>query len=722
MSAEVFIKRAKPGELSTGDFVRWNSSGGTAQGRIDRIVRDGTINVPDSDVTINGDEDDPAALITVYRETDDGNEATDVQVGHRFSTLTKIAALRSFDVATLKRAGETEFKEKEDRVVEFSFSSEYPVERGFGLEVLSHEPGAANLQRLNDGAPLLFNHDMNKPIGVVERAYLDKDKKKAYSRVRFSQNPFAQEVLADVRDGIMRNISVGYRINEMEERNNEFVATNWEPYEISVVSVPADPQIGVGRSLLSATTMDAEDANQADSAAQVAPQCKPDLETKMSNAPDLNVVRDEATKKAASAERARIRTITQLCAKHEMGDLSEQLIENGSSIDAAREAVLDKIGAKPVQAVAPVELNQGHKEAYAITDGIRALITGDWSSHGAGFVRELSQEVARSSGVAATSERSFFVPYSAIATRGEYSATGNASDLIATNLLSEDYIDVLRAASPVMGLGVRTMTGLVGDVAIPRMSEASTVAYLSTDSTAITPDEAKFDQVTMTPKNIAALSKYTRQTLLQATPGIEQLIRDDLTRGINIKIDDAIINGTGSAGQPLGIRFTDGINVLNEVASANTGATLTDLKVPIELETLVMSKNASGPNMAYVTSPKLVGILKQLKVTNAGYLWNQDLQAIGRGATPATLNGYPVAVTSNMPTNLPVGNTNNCTGIVFGDFSQAMVGLYGNGLEITVGNDGTDFSKALTSVRAIASFDVAIRHPEAFAFCGTIKA
>ena len=75
--------RAEPGELSVGDFVRWNSSGGTAEGRIDRIERDGTINVPDSDFTVNGDEDDPAALITVYRETDEGNEATDVQVGHR---------------------------------------------------------------------------------------------------------------------------------------------------------------------------------------------------------------------------------------------------------------------------------------------------------------------------------------------------------------------------------------------------------------------------------------------------------------------------------------------------------------------------------------------------------------------------------------------------------------------------------------------------------------
>lgn len=86
--------RAAPDELEVGDFVRWNSAGGTAQGRITRIVRDGDINVPDSDFTITGTPDDPAALIRLYREGEDGWEAQDQQVGHKFSTLRKIANLR----------------------------------------------------------------------------------------------------------------------------------------------------------------------------------------------------------------------------------------------------------------------------------------------------------------------------------------------------------------------------------------------------------------------------------------------------------------------------------------------------------------------------------------------------------------------------------------------------------------------------------------------------
>ncbi len=115
------------------------------------------------------------------------------------------------------------------------------------------------------------------------------------------------------------------------------------------------------------------------------------------------------------------------------------------------------------------------------------MCTGDWSSHGAGLVRELSQEVMRASGLTASSERSFFVPFSAL-TRATYvtSAAANGGNIVATDLMDQDFIEALRDASPVMGLGVRTMTGLVGDVAIPRRSGVASTYYLSTETTAIT--------------------------------------------------------------------------------------------------------------------------------------------------------------------------------------------------------------------------------------------
>jgi HK97 family phage prohead protease len=229
-----------------------------------------------------------------------------------------------------QRAELTTFDEVEDRTYEFPFSSEYPVARYFGNEILSHDVKAADLSRLNDGAPLLFNHNPDRVIGVVERAYIDGKKRRGYARVRFSRNAFAQEILSDVKDGVLRNVSFGYSIDKMEERGSgDFVATAWSPYEVSVVSVPADPGVGIGRSL------------EAEQAASAAPT--PDPIPAMENTtPDLAVVRAEA----AEAERSRIAGISALCDKHNMADLGRQLIESGRSIDDARAAVLDNLDIK----------------------------------------------------------------------------------------------------------------------------------------------------------------------------------------------------------------------------------------------------------------------------------------------------------------------------------------------------------------------------------------
>jgi HK97 family phage major capsid protein len=243
--------------------------------------------------------------------------------------------------------------------------------------------------------------------------------------------------------------------------------------------------------------------------------------------------------------------------------------------------------------------------------------------------------------------------------------------------------------------------------------------YLSTQTTAITQSESTFDQVTLAPKNLAALSKYSRQTLLQGTPGIEELVRRDLTDGINLAIDLGILNGSGSAGQPTGIMQTSGIG---SVAMGTNGAAVTMEKI-VDLEAAVMNVNgAVNPgNVAYLTNYKVLAALKKLRAggstTGDGpFLFNTDGATIGRGPTPGTLNGYPLAPTNQVPSNLVKGTSGSvCSALLMGDFSQAIVGFWGNGLEITVGEDADDFSKALTSVRGIVTYDVAVRDPKSFA-------
>ena len=645
------------------------------------------------------------------------------------------------DLETLELRAEpksVKFKiDEETRTVEFPFSSEKPVNRGhLGDEILDHESRSVDLTRLLDAAPLLFNHDRDKPIGVVEDAYLKN--KRGYVKVRFSNNPFPSEVFNDVKSGILRGVSVGYSVNKtQEESDTAYRVVGWQPMEVSITPLAADPSVGVGRSKevkeenkkevtmsnkQESSNMQAQRINDDVAAAPVASQTQQTLpKEKMTDTPDLSVVRSEERKKAQQEERSRITNISALGAQHGCEDLATSLVESGASIDEARAAVLERIGAKPVETVSQVDMTQEKNIDYKLTTGIRAALTGDWSSKEAGYVRELSQEVERS-GVKKTSERSFLVPYTALTKRATYVVGGatTGGNLVQTDLMADDFIEALRNSSVMMSLGVKALPGLVGDVAIPRRSGVAATYYLSSETTAITQAESTFDQVTMTPKNLAALSKYSRQTLLQATPGIEELIRTDLTDGLNTAVDLGILNGSGSSGQPTGILNTSGIGSV--AIGTNGGAITIETLVDLEEQVLIDNGNVSD-SMAYVTNAKVLAELKKLRAGGSAsgdgsFLFNTDISGIGRGPTPGAVNGNPLAVTNQVPSNLTKGSSSSvCSAVLIGDFSQATVGFYGNGLEITVGEDSDDFSKALTSVRGIISYDVAVRHAESFAAC-----
>jgi len=621
---------------------------------------------------------------------------------------------------------------EEDRTLEFPFSSETPVNRGYlGDEILVHREESIDFSRLNASAPLLFNHNPDIVLGVVQRGYLDKKKKRGMAKVRFAKNAAGEEAFEMVKDGIYRNVSFGYSVNETEEaENGSYRVTNFTPAEISLVSTPADFSVGVGRSIAETVNIATQaeeqpiiekesEQSRSVSASDDAPKVQTTPQPEMTDTPDLSVVRSEAAKKAASEERSRIASITALTAKHGFEDLGRQLVENGSTLDRAREAVLDQIQQKPTPTVNPVDVTQEKNVNYSIGAGIRAVMTGDWSSKEAGFAREISQEVARS-GVKKTSDRSFFVPYSEIfKTRNTYVTSGatTGGNLVATNLLADEFIYSFDNAVKAVGLGIQTMSGLTGDVAIPRQSGKSTVYWLSSETTAITQSESTFDQVTLTPKNAAVLSKYSRQTLLQATPGIDDFIRNDLSQRIAVGVDAGIINGSGSSGQMTGILNQSGVG---SVAGGTNGAAIT-IEHLVNLEKEVLIDNAGGDSMAYLTNAKVLADLKLLRAGgsaagNGSFLWNTDAGRIGRGGTPGIINGYAMDVSNNVPSNLTKGSSSGvCSAVIFGNFSSGILGVWGNGLEIEMGLESDDFAKALQSVRAITTVDFALRQPTSFA-------
>jgi len=153
------------------------------------------------------------------------------------------------EILTREFAFERSKFDESKREVDLAFSSETPVLRGFGYEVLSHAPGSVDLSRLKS---LLWNHDANEFIGGVKNPQIGSDGK-ARATVRFGNSERAKTVAADVRDGVLETVSVGYQILDMERTGEHadgqpiFTATAWRALEVSFVAVPADNNVGVNR-------------------------------------------------------------------------------------------------------------------------------------------------------------------------------------------------------------------------------------------------------------------------------------------------------------------------------------------------------------------------------------------------------------------------------------------------------------------------------------------
>ena len=664
--------RAEPDGLQDGDFVQWDSSGGTAKGKIESIEREGSINVPGTEFTIEATPEDPAALIRIYSEGEDGWEATDTLVGHKFSTLTKIAALRAFEGRKFQRAEMTAFAEMDDRTYEFPFSSENPVARYFGNEVLSHEIKAADLSRLNDGAPLLFNHDVDRVIGVVEMARIDDKVRRGYARVRFSKNEFAQEVLADVKDGILRNVSFGYSIDKMEERDGNFVATAWSPYEISMVSIPADKTVGIGRSLLPTITAASAAPN---------PEHLPNMEIAT---PDLAVVRAEAVE----AERSRIAEISALCDKHKMAELGQQLVESGRSIDEARAAVLDKLNI-PMESVtmqtADIGLSAKESRQFSFLRAINYLANpADRSAReSAAFEIEASDAAAAKLG---RQSRGITIPQDVLRRDLNVATASAGGNLVATELDAGSFIDLLRNASALDQAGATVLTGLTGNVAIPRQSGAAT-AYWVAESGAPTESQQTVDQVSLTPRTVAAFTDYSRRLMLQSSIDVENMIRGDLATVLALKIDYSGLYGTGSSGEPLGLKLTTGIGTETFAAATPTFAET------VALESDVATANALAGSPVYLMNAAMRGGLKtKAKDTGSGlFVMEGDL-----------VNGYRGVLSNQVASN----------DLWFGNFADLIIGYF-SGLDLMV-DPYTHSTSGTIRVVAMQDVDIAVRHPESF--------
>ena len=599
---------------------------------------------------------------------------------------------KRFQLPQLTRAIQTDgiTVDAETRTVEFPFSSEMPVERWFGDEVLSHKSGAADLTRLNDGAPLLFNHNMDEIIGVVEEARIGSDKR-GYARVRFAKTARADEVLGMVNDGILRNVSFGYRIAEMTESvkdgKSTFMATRWEPYEISAVTIPADNSVGFGRS---------DDGDQRDvtvhRSEESAPAEQPPEEITMTEAITPAVDVQVVATQAAEAERSRIAAISALGERFNQSDLSRKLINEGKSMDEARSAFLEeiKVDQKPITGK-EADLGMTDKEvrAYSFVRAIHAMANpGDKSAWAAAaYERELSEAASKKSGRAA---RGFMIPADVLRRDLNVGTATAGGNLVATDLLAGSFIDLLRNRSVAVRAGATVLNGLSGNIAIPKQSGAAT-AYWVAESGAPTESQQTVSQVTMTPKTVGAYTDFSRRLTLQSSIDIETMVRSDLATVIALAIDKAALYGTNADNQPKGLTGQTGINT---VAFAAANATFAEL---VAMETGIASDNADVNGMTYLVNPAQRGVYKSTAKFGSGTdatIWEPG----------NTVNGYRTEVSNQVVAG----------DVLFGNFAELLIGFW-SGLDLMVDPYSNSTSGTIRVV-ALQDTDIAVRHAESFTY------
>jgi HK97 family phage major capsid protein/HK97 family phage prohead protease len=676
---------------------------------------------------------------------------------------------------TLRSAG-AQLVDLEARTCTFPFSSDEPVEMWFGVEILSHEPGAMRSGVRQRALNLLFNHDRDDLLGVVESITLGADRR-GHCTVRFGKDERGEWAMNQAADGILINASFMYQVFKyVEDREADtLTAIDWEPYEISLVTIPADASVGLGRSageggqpveILPRTRASppgpaAPTTDQpADPAGFFSPESRQQTEGEtmprrrhfplQEQAPDISgqgapsggapateptYDRERARLDGATDERGRITEIDAMCRTHGITEnIRNAMITEGRTISEARGIVALELAGRgrqtPLGSLSDdIGLTDKEKRAFSLMRAVNSAVNGDWS--GAGFEREVSAAIAKRSGREQGNKGFFFpndLPFAPteehrraflatnrraaqeMAQRAVYQvgATAQGGAMVATNLLADSFIEVLRNQTVTSMLGATYLPGLVGNVDIPRQITA-TGTYWVGESGAVTESEATFDKVSLRPKTIGALSKLSRLMLLQSTPAIEMVARRDLLSVGALAIDLAALSGSGAGNQPTGITNQAGVN---SVLGGTNGANLTFDHL-IALKYAIKVANAPQSALGFAMNSKAIGYLSSQKATTGQYLW--DPQGGLTAGSPDRVKGSPYAESQQLRSSLTKGaSAGICSELIYGNWQELFIGEWGV-TEIAVNPyDSAGFANGDVVLRMFQTVDVGVRHGQSF--------
>ena len=595
-----------------------------------------------------------------------------------------------------------------------SISSEEPYGRWFGAEILDHSPGSVDLSRAGDGLPLLWGHDgqtRGTVIGRVENIRIDD--KRLRGDLRFFSTEAAQEVRTIVSEG-HREMSVGYSVERMklieaakDGKPDTYRVVKWTPMEASIVGVPADHTVGIGRDAKEAADAvvelpDPEPAAQAEpipepqekAAAEPAKKPQGEIRMEQQQAPAADNVAD----------------IIKLGEKYATlgGDkVAQEYLRSGrKDLAEFQTMLLERIGTKGSETASDIGMSRAECARFSVVRLVRALAnpSDQYARNEAAFEFEASEAALKAQGRRLRGNAQATIPMDVLyhAQRDLIVATSTMGGYtVGTDMMGGSFIDVLRNNTYVVAAGATVLSGLNGAIAIPSKTAGAT-SYWVAEGTAPTEGAIVFGQVTMAPKTIGAWVDFSRKLMLQSSIDVESMVRNDLYASLGQEIDRSALNGAGTGSEPSGILASTsvGTSTIGAQGGAPTWASI------VELETLVAAGNADRGRTAYFFNSKTRGKLKTVvKSTSAvaGFIWEPD----------NTVNGYQTYVTNQLPSNLTKGTTTGQSAAIFGNWSDLMIGQWG-GLDLLV-DPFTASNTGTVRVVALQDVDIAIRRTASFA-------
>lgn len=629
-----------------------------------------------------------------------------------------------------------------DIVVSIAFASDLPYERWWGIEILDCSPEAVRLDRLNDGAAILYNHNWNDlrghhvPQSVVADGHVvrgdaiiswacDEGKTIALitgnhltkASVGYEVHAVVEQTTSKSGDPISRNLDgrLFGRVLERCQREapgdlavfrraldhaagpldraadapTTYRVIDWEPLENSLVTVPADASVGVGRM--------ADDEPATPPAAPAAPATLTPLEHKsMDNpTPEQLAAMERAIHDKGLARIASIEAMAKQFDSFGVGDMAAQAIRSGTGAEDFAKQIMDHVAKRGTAWTPEIGLSAQEVKRYSIVRAIRAMLANDWS--GAGLEREASNAFAakaQQAGLQRQAENSFFLPMEVQRRDMTVGTTTAGGHMVATTLRPQDFIELLRNATLLKSLGARTLSGLVGNADITKQTGAATGYWLSTEATAITESQQTIGLLQLRPKVLGAYTEISRLLLQQSTPDADMFVMEDLAQVLGVALDAAGIN-VGGSGAPVGILGTGSIG-------AFTGTTL-GLAALLDAQVDVAGANALHPGCAYLTTPTVASLLAQRQrfASTDTPLWKGNI-------LEGEVLGFKGASTNQMPSAT----------MIFGDFRQVIFAEWG-ALELAA-NPYANFPAGITGIRAFLTADVGVRIAGAFSASSSI--